>query len=156
MQFWVRIEMHCTQIVWELYKMWMSMFTQFRYVLEYTVTRFYQKYTCSEWVWLYASGYPLKCIAPLFPIGTRNLHSSQFPFKTSQWTTGNNFLVQDIPLIHHPVTEREFSYIYVDRVIFYQGNRPLLTLLLTLCGLASRDFTRRPRAKRSSPWKSPS
>ena len=32
--------------------------------------------SCSEWAWLYASGYPLKCIAPLFPIGTRNLHSS--------------------------------------------------------------------------------
>ena len=31
---------------------------------------------CSEWAWLYASGYPLKCIAALFPIGTRNLHSS--------------------------------------------------------------------------------
>jgi len=25
---------------------------------------------------LYVSGYPLKCIVPLFPIGTRNLHSS--------------------------------------------------------------------------------
>ena len=25
--------------------------------------------------WLYASGYPLKCIVPLFPIGTRHLHS---------------------------------------------------------------------------------
>ena len=31
-----------------------------------------------EWAWLYASGYPLKCIAPLFPIGTRNLHSSRW------------------------------------------------------------------------------
>ena len=29
-------------------------------------------------------------------------------------------------------------------------------LVLTLCGLASRDSTRRPRAKRTSPWKSPS
>ena len=27
-----------------------------------------------ESAWLYASGYPLKCIAPLFPICTRNLH----------------------------------------------------------------------------------
>ena len=47
-----------------------------RYALEYTVPRLCQKYTCSEWAWLYASGYPLKCIVPLFPIGTRNLHSS--------------------------------------------------------------------------------
>jgi len=30
MQFWVRTEMHCTQIIWKLYKMWMSVFTQFR------------------------------------------------------------------------------------------------------------------------------
>jgi len=30
MQFWVCIEMHCTQIVWKLYKMWMIVFTQFR------------------------------------------------------------------------------------------------------------------------------
>jgi len=46
------------------------------YALEYTVPRLCQKYTCSgEWAWLYDSGYPLKCIAPLFPIGTRNLHS---------------------------------------------------------------------------------
>jgi len=40
-------------------------------------TQICQKYTCSDWAWLYASGYPLKCIAPLFPIGTRNLHSSR-------------------------------------------------------------------------------
>jgi len=32
----------------------------------------------------------------------------------------------------------------------------LVKLLLTLCGLASRDSTTRPRAKRTSPWKSPS
>ena len=50
------------------------------YVLEYTIPRLCQKYTCSEWASLYASGYPLKCIAPLFPIGTRNLHSSQKSF----------------------------------------------------------------------------
>jgi len=46
------------------------------YALKYTVPRLCQKYTCSEWLWLYASGYPSKCIAPLFPIGTRNLQSS--------------------------------------------------------------------------------
>jgi len=51
------------------------------YALEYTVPRLCHKYTCSEWAWLYASGYPLKCIAPLTPIGIRNLHSSpRFPW----------------------------------------------------------------------------
>ena len=77
MQFWVRTEMHCTQIVWKLYKMWMSVFIQFRVRIGIHGTQICQKYTCSEWAWLYASGYPLKCIAPLFPIGTRNLHSSR-------------------------------------------------------------------------------
>ena len=27
-----------------------------------------QTYTCSEWAWLYGSGYALKCIAPLFQL----------------------------------------------------------------------------------------
>jgi len=36
--------------------------------MEYIVPRLYQKYTCSEWAWLYGSGYALKYIAPLFPI----------------------------------------------------------------------------------------
>jgi len=76
MQFWVQIEMHCSQIVWKLYKIRMSMFTQ-RVRVGITVPRLCQKYTCSEWAWLYASGYPLKCIAPLFPIGTRNFHCSR-------------------------------------------------------------------------------
>jgi len=33
---------------------------------------------CSEWAWLglYRSGYTLECIAPLFPVSTRNLHVS--------------------------------------------------------------------------------
>ena len=54
------------------------MFTQFRVRIGIYGTQIVSemKYTCSEWAWLYASGYPLKCIAPLFPIGTWNLHSS--------------------------------------------------------------------------------
>ena len=70
--------MHCTQIVWKLYKMWMSVFTWFRVRIGIHGTQICQKYTSSERAWLYASGYPLKCIAPLFPIGTRNLHSSPY------------------------------------------------------------------------------
>jgi len=74
MQFWVLIKIHCTQIVWKLYKQWMSVFTHSSgYALEYMISRLCQKCTCSEW--LYASGYPLKCIAPLFPVAARNLHS---------------------------------------------------------------------------------
>ena len=53
----------------------------YRYALEYTVPRLCQKYTFSEWAWIYGSGYPLKCIAPLFPIGTQNLHVSLNFFK---------------------------------------------------------------------------
>jgi len=58
------------------YNIIMSVFTQFRVHIGIHGTQICQKYTCSEWAWLYASGYPLKCIAPLFPIGTRNIHSS--------------------------------------------------------------------------------
>jgi len=35
----------------------------------------------SEWVWLYGSRYALKCIAPLFPIGTRNLRMCPTPIR---------------------------------------------------------------------------
>jgi len=54
----------------------MIVFTQFRVRIGIHGTQMCQKYTCGEWAWLYASGYPLKCIAPLFPIGTQILHSS--------------------------------------------------------------------------------
>ena len=42
----------------------------------------------SEWAPLYASGYPLKCIVPLFPFGTRKLHSSpmHFPCRPVNYT----------------------------------------------------------------------
>jgi len=40
MQFWVRIEMHCTQIVWKLYKMWMSVFRQFRVRIGIQIPRY--------------------------------------------------------------------------------------------------------------------
>jgi len=36
-------------------------FIQFWVTLQYNVTTLYQKYTCSEWVWLYGSRYALKC-----------------------------------------------------------------------------------------------
>jgi len=59
----------------------MSVFTQFRVRIGIHGTQIVSEITCGEWAWLYASGYPLKCIALLFPIGTRNLHSS--PQRTS-------------------------------------------------------------------------
>jgi len=88
------------------------------YVLEYTVRRLCQKYACSEWAWLYASGYPLKCIALLFPIGTRNLHSS-------------HNLANSLPLTFAPAsemawelaTEKIYSYIYTPRK-FQRTKRP--------------------------------
>ena len=61
------------------------------YVVEYKVPRLCQKYTCSEWAWLYASGYSLKCIAPLFPIGIRNLHSSPGLYRVFTYGTGLEF-----------------------------------------------------------------
>ena len=84
--------------------------------MEYTVPRLCQKYTCSEWTWLlvqrctlycnathianttvirqlhtattwlYASGYPLKCIGAFFPIGTQNLHSGPQKLQTDRTT----------------------------------------------------------------------
>ena len=54
----------------------MSVFTQFRVRIGIHSTQIVSKYTCSECTWLYGSRYPLKCIVPLFPIGTWNLHSS--------------------------------------------------------------------------------
>ena len=35
------------------------------------------QFECSEWAWLYGSGYALTCIVPLFPIDTWNLHVFQ-------------------------------------------------------------------------------
>ena len=65
--------MNSTQIVWKVYKKWMTVFIQFWVRIGIHCTQIVPKYMCSEWAWLYASGYPLKCIAPLFPISTRNL-----------------------------------------------------------------------------------
>jgi len=39
------------------------------------VPRLAEKYTRSKWAWLYGSRYALKCIAPLFPLRTQNLHT---------------------------------------------------------------------------------
>jgi len=60
----------------KLYKIWMNVFTQFRVRIGRHGTQVVRNIRVG-WAWLYASGYPLKCIAPLFPIGTRNLHSSR-------------------------------------------------------------------------------
>jgi len=40
------------------------------------VPRLAGKYTKTEWAWLYGSEYAMKCIAPLLPMRTRNLHTS--------------------------------------------------------------------------------
>ena len=55
------------------------------YVLEYIVPRLCQKYTCSEWAWLYGFGYVLKSIVPLFSISTRNLHVSLMATAAPKW-----------------------------------------------------------------------
>ena len=63
-----------------------------------TLPRLCQKHTRSEWAWLYGSGYQMKCIAPLFPISTRNLHSSQSskPFQHNLSEYPTTFESQDV------------------------------------------------------------
>jgi len=70
-------------------------------------TQMFRKYTCSEWAWLYGSGYPLKCIVPLFPISTRNLHSCP-TFCTTMRTLPFNpqknphWIFRKLPLENYP------------------------------------------------------
>jgi len=67
----------------------MSVLTQFRVRIGIHGTQTVSQYTCSEWAWLYAFGYPLKCIAPLFPTSTLNLHSNQIRMSADlHFTTG--------------------------------------------------------------------
>ena len=64
----------------------------------------------------------------------------------SDWL--NNIWTRMQTVFRLPVGWRSLSFNLSWRIVFRLN---ILTLLLTLCGLASRDTTRRPRAQRTSP-----
>ena len=86
-----------------------SLGTGYQYSLKYIVPRLCLKYTCSERVRLYGSGYTLKCIAQMFPIGTRNLHSSQCHSRGVEcWLVYQKWVNNTI--IHQYYTFNNFSH----------------------------------------------